>query len=134
MWFSEAHAFSDYLAVIPVIGTAVGIIKIAFAALHMLSHSSALVFTLDRRHFAHLAKGLCELSKAIIQSIPIIGNIFAYLWIGRLNGKWWMIKIYNPKSPDSLDIHANYWKSLRQQSSNCLYSLLRYFYKIFLIL
>lgn len=114
MMIEESYPFSDYLAMIPIIGIAAGITRIAFAALHMLNHSLAFVFSLDRRHFAHLAKGLCELFKAAIQSTPIIGNIFAYLWVCKLKGFWWMIKIYNPNSPDSLDIHADYWRSLKQ--------------------
>ena len=103
------YSVLDYLARVPIIGVVAGIIRIALAALHILNHTLALIFTLDSRHCIHLAKGGCEFLKGLIQSIPIVGHLFTRSWIEN-DGEWWIIKIYNPDMPDSLDEHANLWQ------------------------
>lgn len=97
------HSLLDYLASKHLIGVVGGVIRVALAALHVLGHTLAFPITLDTRHFAHIAKGSSELLKGIIQSIPIIGSYFSRAWINDWKGSWWMIKIYNPNHPDSLD-------------------------------
>lgn len=110
----------DHLASKPFIGILGGIIRVALAAFHILVHTLSLIFTFDFRHFMHIAKGGCELLKGIIQSIPIIGHWFSHSWLHEWKGAWWMIKIYNPNKPDSLDEysrnfdpHQDYWNALK---------------------
>ncbi len=103
----------DYIASVPIVGVAAGITRVALAVLHMLNHTLALIFTFDSRHCIHLAKGGCEFLKGLIQSIPIAGHLFTRSWM-KNNGEWWIMKIYNPDEPDTLDKHAILWQTLKR--------------------
>ncbi len=103
----------DYIASVPIVGVAAGITRVALAVLHMLNHTLALIFTFDSRHCIHLAKGGCEFLKGLIQSVPIVGHLFARSWMEN-EGEWWIIKIYDPDKPDTLDAHANFWQTLKR--------------------
>jgi hypothetical protein len=70
----------------------------------------------------HAAKGSCEALRGGIETIPIIGRIFANFYNSRplydpVNEgarTWWMIKIYNPQQPDGLDHWMNLWQGFPQ--------------------
>jgi len=50
--------------------------------------------------------------RGFIESLPIAGRLFAKNYYH--SGDWWMIKLYNPDHPDTLDRFANLWQDLRQ--------------------
>ena len=101
------------LATYHVIGIAVGITRMALAVIHTIGHSFAALVTFDKGHCFHVAKGACEFLRGFIESIPFVGRKFA-TWYYE-HGMWWMIKIYNPNAPDSLDLHTNHWSYLKQR-------------------
>lgn len=103
--------FLNELSKIWVIGIAAGVIRMALAAIHIVGHLFAALFTLDKGHLYHAAKGGCEFLRGFIESLPFIGRMFAQGYVQ--NGIWWMIKIYNPDKPDSLDLEQDRWQDFR---------------------
>lgn len=95
-----------------VVGIAAGVIRMALAIIHTTGHLFAALFTFDKGHLFHAAKGGCEFLRGFIESIPVIGRKFAQYYVN--DGMWWMIKIYNPNKPDGLDLHANRWQEFKQ--------------------
>ncbi len=96
----------------PIIGIAVGVTRMALAAIHTVSQLFSTVVTWDKGHLVHAAKGSCEFLRGLIESIPIAGRLFANHYVK--HGEWWIIKIYNPDAPDSLDNFAGRWKSFKK--------------------
>lgn len=99
-------------AMIPVVGIAAGIVRMAFAIIHIVGHLFAALFTLNKGHCFHAAKGGCEFLRGFIEAIPFAGRMFAQQYYR--HGEWWIIKIYNPDSPDTLDIYTDHWRHLKQ--------------------
>jgi hypothetical protein len=99
-------------AKIPVIGIAAGITRMALATIHTLGHLFVAVVKLDKGHLYHAAKGGCEFLRGFIEAIPFAGRSFARYYYE--HGYWWIIKIYNPDFPDSLDRHENLWSGLKK--------------------
>ena len=95
-----------------VVGIAAGVARMGLATIHMLGHSFAALVTFDKGHCYHVAKGACEFLRGSIEAIPVIGRLFARIYYN--DGLWWMIKIYNPDAPDSLDLHASRWSHFKQ--------------------
>ena len=100
------------LSRIPVIGIAAGITRMALAVIHTIGHLFAALLTWNKGHCYHTAKGCCEFLRGFIESLPIAGRLFAQHYFN--HGDWWIIKIYNPKDPDALDRHKEYWNNFRQ--------------------
>jgi hypothetical protein len=99
------------LSRIYVIGIAAGVTRMALATIHTLGHLFAAAITFDKGHCFHAAKGACEFLRGLIEAIPIAGRIFANHYVE--DGYWWMIKIYNPNAPDSLDISQSQWSQFK---------------------
>jgi hypothetical protein len=57
----------------------------------------AALFTFEKGHLYHAAKGSCEFLRELIESLPFIGRKFACYCV--IYGDWWIIKIYNPNKP-----------------------------------
>ncbi|NGX60531.1 MAG: hypothetical protein KR126chlam3_01707 [Chlamydiae bacterium] len=95
-----------------IIGIAAGITRMALAVIHCVGHLFMAVVTLSKGHSFHVAKGGCEFLRGLIEAIPFAGRKFANLYFE--HGEWWIIKIYNPDDPDSLDRYADHWKGLRK--------------------
>ena len=118
----EKDTALNTLVKIPFIGILGGIMRMALGIIHTLGHLFAFVFTQDKGHLFHAAKGLCEMLRGGIEAIPVIGRIFANFYSSRpiydpLNHgarSWWMIKIYNPQQPDGLDQWMNNWRDFPQ--------------------
>ena len=91
-------------AKIPLIGSLAGITRVVLAVIHILGHLLAYIIPGREGNLFHAAKGACEILRGCIETIPIIGSIFAYLYTFPRCGarSWWMIKIYNPKKIDAL--------------------------------
>lgn len=91
----------------PVIGILAGITRVAFAIIHSAIHLVQALFTQEKGHLYHAAKGGCEIVRGLIDSIPILGRFIAankYSPIsGYATGNWTIMKIYNPAKPDLLD-------------------------------
>ncbi len=102
-----------------VIGIAAGVTRMALSTIHTVGHLFAGVVTFDKGHLWHAAKGGCEFSRGFIESIPIAGRIFAIKYYD--SGLWWIIKIYNPDAPDSLDrhTHTGCWSPSLEDYTNC---------------
>jgi len=105
-------------AEVPLIGIAAGVSRTALSVIHTIGHLSAALFTFKKGHLFHAAKGCCEGIRGVIETMPIIGRIFANLYNLdtmqynlRPSRCWWMIKIYNPEKPDSMDRMENNWRS-----------------------
>lgn len=94
---------------IPVLGIAAGIVRTAIATIHIIGHLFAALFTFDKGHLFHAAKGGCEFLRGLIEATPFIGREFAMS-----NRQYWIIKIYNPDSPDGLDKYWNNWTEFKQ--------------------
>lgn len=110
----------NFCAELPIIGRIAGVIRMAMAVIHSLGHLFAALFTQDIGHCYHAAKGGCEFLRGLIETIPVVGYFFATRYSedkswSIIKGRWWIIKIYNPKSPDSLDEYTDGWKSLKAQ-------------------
>jgi len=95
-----------------VVGIAAGVTRMGLAAIHMVGHSFAALVTFDKGHCYHIAKGACEFLRGFIEAVPVAGRIFARSYYE--DGFWWIIKIYNPDAPDSLDRHNGCWNRFRQ--------------------
>lgn len=94
------------------IGISAGIIRMALSIIHSIGHLLAAIFTFDKGHLVHAAKGGCEFLRGLIEATPFVGRAFANYYGS--HGYWWIIKIYNPASPDSLDRHMNHWRDFRE--------------------
>ncbi len=99
-------------ASIPVLGIAAGITRMALSVIHTIGHLFAALVTWDKGHLFHAAKGGCEFLRGFIESIPIAGRLFVNHYDE--GGLWWIIKIYNPDHPDSLDRFTDHWAGLKQ--------------------
>lgn len=104
------------LSTIPILGIAAGVTRMALAVIHSLGHLFAALVTFDKGHCVHAAKGGCEFLRGLIEATPIVGRQFARNYVA--HGDWWMIKIYNPDYPDTLDRHMGNWVRLRQTRPN----------------
>ncbi len=100
------------LATQPIIGRAGGILRMALSVIHSLGHLFMALVTWNKGHCVHAAKGACEFLRGLIEAIPFLGTKFAREYGAA--GEWWIIKIYNPQAPDSLDHYTNFWRSLRE--------------------
>ncbi len=101
---------------ISVVGIFAGITRVALAAIHTVGHLFAALFTFNQGHLYHAAKGGCEMLKGTIEAIPFVGRKFARAYTE--HGLWWIIKIYNPENPDSLDLNQGLWKNFKQERPN----------------
>lgn len=99
------------LSRVPVIGIAAGVTRMALAVIHTLGHTFAALVTFDKGHCYHAAKGACEFLRGSIEAIPFAGRAFSESY---KDGLWWILKIYNPDAPDSLDLHAGRWSYFKQ--------------------
>ena len=118
--FTGEFLYSDYvrgqyeplntLACIPVIGIIAGVVRVVVGIFHTLCHLVTAFETRNKGHLYHAGKGCCEILRGVIETIPIVGRVFANLYSGDGGRSWWMIKMYNPKKPDSLDAWMGYWK------------------------
>lgn len=100
------------LVQIPLIGIAAGITRVALGLIHTVGHLLGALFTFKKGHLFHASKGACEILRGIIETIPVIGRLFANQYNSSEDGNarsWWMIKIYNPKKPDGLDKWMDNW-------------------------
>lgn len=141
------YLYSDYVehkqvpclncfAKVPLLGNIAGIIRMALSIIHIVGHLLAACVTWDKGHLIHAAKGCTEFLRGLIESIPIVGQIFAQCynpghdWCfwndpGFENGdpdytpeqsaSWWMIKIYNPQKPDYLDNGMSKWANFPKE-------------------
>lgn len=107
----------NQLVRIPFIGIVAGLARIALGIIHTVGHLVGALLTFKKGHLFHAAKGSCEILRGVIETIPVIGRIFAYSFsstaefdFGHGGRSWWMIKIYNPQKPDGLDQFMNWWK------------------------
>ncbi len=111
------------LARIPLLGLVAGIVRIALGVIHILGHLLAAPFAREQGNLGHAAKGGCEILRGVIESIPIIGRIFANTYSpdphtakSRLgiscSGNYFIMKIYNASRPDTLDQYSNNWNPL----------------------
>lgn len=99
------------LSTVKIIGIAAGITRMALAVIHSIGHLFAALITFKKGHAWHAAKGACEFLRGFIEAIPFIGRRFANFYYRE--GDWWIIKIYNPEKPDTLDEYADNWSSLK---------------------
>ena len=100
------------LSQISFVGIAAGVARMALATIHTLGHLFAALLTLDLGHYFHAVKGGAEFLRGFIEAIPFLGRGFAELYCK--GGLWWIVKIYNPIAPDSLDYRCGYWESFKQ--------------------
>lgn len=97
----------------PIIGIAAGVTRVALAIIHIIGHLLAALFLLKKGHLYHAAKGVCEIFRGVIETIPLVGRLFSLCYVCPCVGStrsWWMIKIYNPQAPDGLDRYMNNWQ------------------------
>ena len=118
------------MAKIPILGIAAGVIRSALSVIHILAHLFVAFAKRERGHVYHALKGGCEFIRGIIESLPIIGRIFSYIYCKKISyffsstmrefktHSWWILKIYNPNKPDLLDRYANNWQYFRNTRPN----------------
>lgn len=112
--------FLNKWAAIPIIGCLAGITRMVLAIFHILGHLLAAIFTCDSGHLGHAAKGVAEFVRGLIETIPIIGRIFVWIYdppafnpLGitfyndRVNVEccFFIVKIYNPNQLDKIDLY-----------------------------
>lgn len=121
LFYSDRIVYENYfpnqstlneLTTIIVIGIAAGIARMALAIIHSIGHLFAALITWNKGHLIHAAKGGCEFLRGFIEAIPFLGRVFSLYYNSK--GYWWMIKIYNPNHPDSLDKWTDNWKTLKE--------------------
>ena len=108
------------LAGMNVIGIAAGLSRMALAVIHSIGHLFAALLTFKMGHVVHVAKGACEFLRGFIEAIPFIGRKFAEVYY--CHGEWWIIKIYNPDTPDTLDDFARKWGCFKQNRPSAYFS------------
>lgn len=114
---AEKDSQLNTIVKIPFLGIVGGIVRVALGIIHTLGHLTLAVIKQDKGHIFHASKGLCEVLRGLIESVPLIGRIFANFYnsapindpFHEGSRTWWMIKIYNPQKPDGLDVWMNYW-------------------------
>jgi hypothetical protein len=104
------------LSRIPFIGSIAGTLRMALAAIHSLGHLLAAALTGNKGHLYHAAKGGCEYVRGYIEETAMIGRIFANVYYYAAD--WWVMKIYSPSSPDSLDKHRQLWVDFKNNHAN----------------
>lgn len=119
---TEHDTFLNKWSRIAFIGIFAGIARVAIAIIHTLGHLFAACFTRQKGHLFHAAKGASELLRGLLEAIPVGGRIFASAYnpvgCGRSTVEpdlergrtWWILKIYNPASPDAFDCWMNNWR------------------------
>lgn len=127
----EQDTFLNNVAKIPLLGCLAGVVRIALALFHILGHLIAAAVTQSKGHLYHAAKGACELLRGLIESIPVFGQIFSYMYSPKsiswsaIGGsakcmvgdrKIWMIKMVTAGYPDNFDKWAD-WQKARNKSS-----------------
>jgi hypothetical protein len=115
---------------VPLIGIIAGVARKALAFVHIAGHLTCAVITRDKGHLYHAMKGGCEFVRGHIESLFLIGRIFAWTYSCPPNywnkehytgtQSWWFLKIYNPNSPDDLDRYNHYWKDFAKTSPTAL--------------
>jgi hypothetical protein len=112
---AEKDTTLNTLVKIPFLGIVAGVARVALALIHTVGHFLAALLTRKKGHLFHVAKGVCEALRGVIESIPGMGRVFTnfYSSAGPYDYEgarsWWMIKIYNPERPDGLDAWMNHW-------------------------
>ncbi|KAF3361460.1 hypothetical protein PHSC3_001834 [Chlamydiales bacterium STE3] len=113
---AEKDTTLNTLTKVPFIGIVAGIARVALGIIHTVGHLLGALFTFDKGHLFHASKGMCEILRGFIETLPIIGRIFANSCnsapindCGMGDRSWWMIKIYNPEKPDGLDQWMDNW-------------------------
>lgn len=111
---------------IPLIGIIAGLARKTLALIHIAGHLACAVATLEKGHLFHALKGGCEFVRGHIESLFLIGRIFSWVFSTPPNywnkehytgsQSWWIVKIFNPNSPDDLDRYNQYWKGLPKSS------------------
>lgn len=112
----EHTTFLNQASKKPLLGIAAGIARMVLAVFHIIGH---LIASLNgnRGHLYHAAAGGCEFLRGLIEAIPVIGRIFANLYLPPsieyrenmtaedfIGGRsWWMIKMYCTQAPDHFD-------------------------------
>lgn len=109
----QKNSLLNNLSQIPFVGILAGIARVVLGVIHSLGHLLAYLGTVDRGHLYHAGKGGCEILRGAIEAIPVLGRIFSWLYICPVRDTrcWWMIKMYNPNSPDGLDRYMDNWAS-----------------------
>jgi hypothetical protein len=107
----QKNSLLNNLSQIPFVGILAGIARIALGIIHTLGHLLTYLIEQDRGHLYHAAKGGCEILRGGIEAIPLIGRIFAWAFMAPFKDIrcWWMLKMYNPDSPDGLDCYMEKW-------------------------
>lgn len=98
----EYETFLNKFTKVPILGSIGGIVRIALSVFHTMGHACAYAITGDKGHKYHAIAGLCHLLRGLIETTPVIGQIFANTY-GSGSRSWWMIKMYNPNKPDNFD-------------------------------
>lgn len=126
------HGILNRLVKYPIIGIVAGICRFALSIIHVLGHTLAAIVTQKKGHLYHASKGILEMQRSIVESIPLFGRIFAYTY-NYEPGKndivnetlhmyesnqdhWWFMKIYNPQNADKIDLHNNLWDGFYNQN------------------
>lgn len=106
--------FLNSFANVPILGRIAGVVRLVLALIHAVGHSFAAIF-ISSEHLKHVAKGGTELLRGVIESIPVVGEIFSWCYNPNmikdfLNPKefkpewnFFLIKITNPDAPDLID-------------------------------
>jgi len=101
------------LAQIPFLGFVAGVARIALATIHTVGHLIGYASTNLREigHLYHAGKGVSEAIRGVIEAIPVVGLLFAWIYNPPIRDgrSWWMIKMYNPDKPDGLDRYMQGW-------------------------
>lgn len=113
--------FLNNWATYPVVGMAAGVARCGLAIIHTVGHLFAALITWNPDHLPHVVKGCAEFGRGIIESIPIIGRIFAIAMTSAGPIPSWfvfgcpccrglkelysffLIKIYDPNNLDGID-------------------------------
>ncbi|NGX53635.1 MAG: hypothetical protein K1000chlam4_00351 [Chlamydiae bacterium] len=126
----EKNCLLNNLAQIPVIGIVAGAFRVILGIIHTLGHLLAALITQKKGHLYHAGKGVCESIRGLIEMLPIVGRIFAWDRVDESEilskGKTsvtdiWMMKMYNPNSPDGLDRVYNNWDNWKSEYPHLYY-------------
>ncbi len=117
-WDQSTVPFLNKLSNVFLIGRVAGVFRAIIVAIHITAHLLASVATRKLGHLCHVAAGFAELLRSIIEMIPIIGEIFSWIYNPAIlvfmpshycddscagNANFFLIKVCNPEDQDSVD-------------------------------
>ena len=119
----DRKSFLNRWAAVPLLGCLAGVTRMVLAIIHIVGHLICAAIFREKGHLYHAAKGGTEFVRGLIETIPIVGNIFVWKYDPQMctrflrweysryvKTEWcfFIIKITNPTKLDDIDRAAGH--------------------------